>query len=252
MGFAVAADGYDRYIGRYSRALAPRFLDFAGVDAGPVIDVGCGPGGLTAVLAARFGAQAVAAVDLSEPFVAACRARVPGADVRLAPAEALPFPDGAFQGALSQLVLAFVRDADRTAAEMRRVLRRGGVAAACMFEAEGFALARTFWDAAHRLDPSAPDDARLPFRTIPALVALWERAGLREVATDAIGVEARYGDFDDFWTPFAYGIGPAGEYLVRQTEERRAAIREACFERLGRPAGAFTLPAGVVAVRGKA
>jgi SAM-dependent methyltransferase len=251
MSFAVASDAYNRFIGRYSRQLAPRFLAFTGVTVGPVLDVGCGPGSLTAVLAERCGASSVAAVDLSEPFVAACRASVPGADVRLASALALPFPDGLFQASLSQLVLSFVGEADRAAAEMSRVVRRDGVVAACTFEANGFALARTFWDAALRFDPDAPDDARIPYRRMPELVALWARAGLRDVETGVIEVEAAYTGFDDFWSPFASGIGPAAGYLVAQPEDRRAAIREACLELLGRPPGSFSLPARVLAVRGR-
>jgi SAM-dependent methyltransferase len=251
MTFHVAGDAYDRFIGRYSRVLAPRFLAFAEIEAGPVLDVGCGPGGLTETLAARFGATSVAAVDPSEPFVAACRARVPGADVRAASAEALPFPDRSFGGALSQLVLSFVRDADRAAAELSRVVREGGIAAACTFEAQGFALARRFWDAALRFDPDAPDDARLPFRRMPELDALWRRAGLRDIRAEAIEIEAAYAGFDDFWAPFASGIGPAASYLVSQPEARRAAIRRACFESLGRPAGPFSLPARVLAIRGR-
>jgi len=249
MSFAVAAESYDRYIGRYSRLLAPKFLEFAEVASGPVLEVGCGPGGLTAVLAARFGAASVAAVDPSEPFVAACRQRVPGADVRLAGGEALPFGDGAFRAALSQLVLSFVRQPDKLPAELARVVRPGGVVAACTFEADGFALARAFWDAALRFDPSAPDDASIPFRRKPELQALFDRAGYREVKTGVIEVEAGYADFDDFWAPFAFGIGPAGVYLEAQTEERRAGLRDACFERLGRPAGPFRLPARVIAIR---
>jgi SAM-dependent methyltransferase len=252
MTFAVAAEAYDRYIGRYSRPLAPRFLEFAGVPAGPVLEVGCGPGGLTAVLAARFGAASVAAVDPSEPFVAACRERVPGADVRVGSGEALPFADGAFQGALSQLVLSFVREPDRLTAELSRVVRRGGPVAACTFETNGFELARAFWDAALRFDPGAPDDASIPFRREPELVALWSRAGFREVQTGRIDVEAGYDGFDDFWAPFAFGIGPAGSYLVKQAEDRRTALRDACFERLGKPPGPFTLPARVLAIRGLA
>ncbi|WP_242344318.1 class I SAM-dependent methyltransferase [Anaeromyxobacter terrae] len=251
MTFAVAASAYDRFIGRYSRELAPRFLDFAKLTAGPVLDVGCGPGALTAALAERFGPEKVAAVDLSEPFVAACRARVPGADVRLASAEALPFADRSFEAALSQLVLSFVKDPERMAAELHRVVRRDGTAAACMFEADGFALVRTFWKAATRADPKAPDDARLPFRRTPELVALWERAGFRDVATGVIDVEARYADFDDLWAPFAFGIGPTGGYLAAQPEDRRAALRDACFELLGAPTGPFSLPARVIAVRGR-
>ncbi len=79
MSFVVPGDAYDRFVGRYSRLIAPRFVDFARVGAGPVLDLGCGPGALTAELAARHGADRTAAVDPSEPFVAACRARVPGA-----------------------------------------------------------------------------------------------------------------------------------------------------------------------------
>lgn len=251
MTFAVPADAYDRFIGRYSRELAPRFLDFAGVTGGPALDVGCGPGPLTAALAGRLGAPAVAAVDLSRSFVEACRARVPGADVRLADAEQLPFADATFQGALSQLVISFVARPDRMAAEMARVVRPGGVVAACTFAADGFAMMKAFWPAAARFDPSALDDARLPFRRLPELVELFERAGLREVATGTIELQAAYQDFDDLWAPFGHGIGPAGAYLVAQPEERRAAIRDACFERLGRPAGPFTLPASVIAVRGR-
>ena len=133
MTFAVPGDAYDRFVGRYSRQLSPRFLEFSGVDRGPVLEVGCGPGALTTVLAARFGADAVAAVEPSGPFAAACRARVPGADVRAAGAEALPFADDAFGAVLSQLVLSFVGDAPRAMAEMRRVARPGGTIAACTF-----------------------------------------------------------------------------------------------------------------------
>ncbi len=251
MTFAVAAEAYDRYIGRYSRALAPRFLEFAGVTSGPVLEVGCGPGSLTAVLAARFGAVNVAAVDPSESFVAACRERVPGADVRVGSGESLPFVDGAFEGALSQLVLSFVREPDQLTAELSRVVRRDGMVAACTFEANGFALVRTFWDAALRLDPKAPDDASIPFRREAELLALWNRAGFREVRTGVIDVETRYADFEDFWSPFAFGIGPAGSYLLAQPADRRAALRDACFLRLAKPAGPFSLPARVLAIRGR-
>lgn len=250
MSFDVAADGYDRFIGRYSRELAPRFATFAGVDAGTVLDVGCGPGALTSELAKRVGEANVAAVDPSEPFVDATRARVPGADVRLGSGEALPFEDHAFTCALSQLVLSFVRDADRMASEMVRVVRPGGTVAFCMFEANGFTLVRTFWDAALRFDPEAPDDARLPFRRMDELVGLCERAGLRDVAQGEIALEASYASFDDLWSPFSFGVGPAAGYLLKQSAERRDAIRDACFELLGKPSGAFVLGARVLAVRG--
>src|SRR5512137_591547 len=121
MSFDVAGEAYDRLVGRWSRRLAPAFLDFAGVDGGPVLEVGAGPGALTAVLAERLGPSSVAAVEPSPPFAAACRARVPGIDLRVAGAEALPFPDGAFTAALAQLVFSFVPDPVRATAEMARV-----------------------------------------------------------------------------------------------------------------------------------
>jgi ubiquinone/menaquinone biosynthesis C-methylase UbiE len=251
MTFKVAAEAYDRFIGRYSRALAPRFLSFAEISAGPVLDVGCGPGSLAAALAELLGGTGVAAVDPSEPFVAACRARVPGADVRLASAEDLPFDTGTFEAALMQLVLSFVGDPDQALAEARRVVRPGGTVAACTFEANGFAIVKTFWDAARRFEPDAPDDAHLPFRRIEELLDLWRRAGAHDVVTGVIDLETTYDGFEDFWAPFAFGIGPAGGYLVEQPADRREAIRDACFELLGQPAGGFTLPARVLAIRGR-
>jgi SAM-dependent methyltransferase len=243
MTFEVAGDKYDRYMGRYSRALAPRFVELAGIAAGPVLDVGCGPGALTAELAARLGAAAVAAVDPSEAFVAACRARVPGAAVEVASGEALPFGDGAFAAALSQLVLSFARDPDRFVAENRRVVRAGGVVASCMWEADGLGLVTPFWTAARRLDPAAPDESAMPFR----------RAGeLRDVEVGALEVAATYADFDDYWSPFTFGVGPAGEYLVAQPPARRDALRDACRALLGDPPGGFTLTARAIAVRGRA
>ena len=215
-----------------------------------MLEVGCGPGALTTVLAARFGADAVAAVEPSEPFAAACRARVPGADVRAAGAEALPFPEDTFGAVLSQLVLSFVGDAPRAMAEMLRVVRPGGIVAACTFAEDGFALVGTFWRAALRLDPAAPDDAHLPFRTEESLLALFQGAGLRDVTLGTIDLEARYQDFDDYWDPLAVGIGPTGAYLLRQTPARRDELREGCRDLLGRPSGPFTLPARAIAVRG--
>lgn len=250
MSFDVAAEAYDRFIGRYSRALSPRFADFAGVGEGSALDVGCGPGPLLAELARRVGAARVAGIDPSPPFVAAARARVPGADVRLGAGEALPFADGAFGAALSQLVVAFVKDADRVAAEMRRVVRPGGAVAFAMFAHDGFALVQAYWRAALSFDPAAPDDVRLPFRRLPELVGLCERAGLREVTTAELPIEAAYASFEDLWGPFAFGIGPTGEHLKAQPPERQAALRERVFELLGRPARPFTLDARVLAVRG--
>src|SRR5512141_2582211 len=155
--FSVPADAYDRYVGRYSPALAGELIHFAGVSPdGRALDVGCGPGALTAALVALLGADQVAAADPSRSFVEACRQRNPGVRVELAPAEALPFADGEFDHVLSQLVVNFLADARAGLGEMRRVTRRGGVITACTWDyAEGMTLIRSLFDAAITLDPAA-------------------------------------------------------------------------------------------------
>ena len=135
MTFAVPADSYDKFMGRYSTLLAPQFADLAGVGSGQrVIDVGCGPGALTTELVERLGASNVAAVDPSESFVAAARERHPGVDVQESPAETLPFADGIFDAALAQLVVHFMADPVQGLSEMGRVTRAGGVVAACVWD----------------------------------------------------------------------------------------------------------------------
>ena len=150
--FEVATEAYDRLVGRYSPALARELIRFAGVGQGMrALDVGCGPGALTAELAERLGPAGVAAVDPSEPFAAACRSRVPGADVRVAGGEALPFEDDAFDATLSQLVVNFMADPPAGVREMARVTRPGGVVASCVWDYAGeMTLLRSFWDAASR------------------------------------------------------------------------------------------------------
>src|SRR5919108_261504 len=154
MSFDVAAAAYDRFMGRYSRLLSPQMADLAGVSDGQrVLDVGCGPGALTAELVARLGATSVAAVDPSEPFVAAARERHPGVDVRRASAESMPFGDDTFDGTLAQLVVHFMTDPVAGLAEMARVTRPGGVVAACVWDHGGdLGPLNTFWRAARDLD----------------------------------------------------------------------------------------------------
>ena len=164
MSFTAGPEAYDRFMGRYSTPLAPRFADFASIgEAQRVLDVGCGPGALTGELVRRFGADAVAAVDPSPGFVEAAGQRHPGVDVQRAEAESLPFDDGAFDAALAQLVVHFMTDPAVGNREMRRVTRRGGVVTACVWDHAGGAgpLAR-FWDAARELDPGVADESDLP------------------------------------------------------------------------------------------
>jgi len=223
MSFAVPAGSYDRYMGRYSRKLAPLFAEFAGVRPGMrALDVGCGPGALTESLAARAGADAVAAADPSESFVATCAERVP------------------------------VDDAPGAVSEMRRVARSGGVVAACTWDyRERMEMLRVFWDAALAVDPDAPDEGgRMRFATTAELREQWLAAGVGDVTTDALEVGERYDGFDDYWQPFTAGVGPGGAYCVALEPERREALRDECRRRLGDPSGPFELRARAWAVRG--
>ena len=181
MSFAVSAEAYDRFMGRYSVPLAPGLADLAGVAEGDrALDVGCGPGALTAELVRRLGAASVTAVDPSESFVAACRERNPGVEVLQAAAEALPFPDGTFDVAAAQLVVHFMPEPVTGLRELARVLRPGGTVAACVWDhAGGQGPLSVFWTAARRLDPDVDDESRLPGTAAGQLGALFagSRAG---------------------------------------------------------------------------
>jgi ubiquinone/menaquinone biosynthesis C-methylase UbiE len=252
--FAAPAESYDRYMGRYSRRLAPLIAEFGGVAPGMrVLDVGCGPGALTEHLAGRVGAEQVAAVDPSEPFAQACAARVPGADVRAAGGERLPWEGDAFDAVLSQLVVNFMDDPPQGVSEMRRVARPGAVVVACVWDHERMEMLRTFWDSALVLDPDAPTEAkRMRFGTPDELRELWAEAGFEEVVTDSLEVTEEYESFDDYWEPFTAGVGPGGAYCVSLDDEAREGLRQECRRRLGDPSGAFSLPARAWAVRGLA
>ncbi len=246
MTFDVSADTYDRHVGRYGPTLSAAHVEVAGVEPGQrALDVGCGPGPLTRVLAAVVGAGSVAAVDPSPSFVEACRERVPNADVRLGEAEALPFVEGEFDVALSQLVVNHMADPEAGAGEMRRVVRPGGTVSSCVWDyADGMEMLRAFFDAALEVDTEAPDEGRLMrFCREGELGELWAKIGLTDVETGALWTAGEYASFDDYWEPFTLGVGPSGAYCASLDPQQRAAVREACFRRLGSPAGAFTLRA---------
>jgi ubiquinone/menaquinone biosynthesis C-methylase UbiE len=193
VSFAVAPDAYDRYMGRYSKLLAPQLADLAAVSEGQrVLDVGCGPGALTAELVKRLGAAAVSAVDPSQSFVAAAQERHPGVDVRRAAAEQLPFPDAVFDATLAQLVILLMENPTVGVAEMARVTRKGGVVAACVWDyAGGRGPVSVLWDAARELDPDVVDESHLAGVREGQLAELFDAAGLHEVeeAVHSIRVE---------------------------------------------------------------
>jgi SAM-dependent methyltransferase len=250
VSFVVAADAYDRFMGRYSVPLAPQLADFAGVAAGQrVLDVGSGPGALTTELVTRLGADAVSAVDPSEPFVAAARERHPGVDVQLATAEQLPFRDRAFDAALAQLVVHFMADPVAGLREMARVTRRNGVVAACVWDhAGGQTPLAPFWDAVHELDSEAADESGLAGGHEGHLTELLTKAGLLSVQETALPVTVEHAMFEDWWEPFALGVGPAGVYLTSLDPEHRTELRKRCNEVLG--PGPFRIESRAWAARG--
>jgi SAM-dependent methyltransferase len=248
--FTVAADAYDRFMGRYSVPLAPTLADFAGIATGQrVVDVGCGPGALTSELVRRLGDAAVSAVDPSEPFVAAARERHPGVTVRRATAEQLPFADQEFDAALAQLVVHFMADPVVGLREMARVTRPRGVVAACVWDhAGGRGPLSLFWDAAHELDPDVEDESQLAGARQGHLVQLFGEAGLHEIEESTLSVDVEHPTFDDWWEPFMLGVGPAGGFTASLDAERQARLRDLCRERL--PAAPFSVPARAWAARG--
>jgi len=251
MSFEVSGDAYDRFMGRYSRELAPVFADFAGVEAGQrVVDVGCGSGVLTEELARRVGADHVAGADPS-PLLRACAQRVPGADLKQASAESLPWPDDSFDAALAQLVVHFMDDSVAGLREMARVTRVDGVVAACVWDhAGGQGPLSLFWATARRLDPGAADESKLAGAREGHLAELFRAAGLWEVEESVLSVSVEHQSFEEWWEPFELGVGLAGAYLAGLDEERQAELRELCRELL--PAAPFAPPARAWAARGLA
>jgi ubiquinone/menaquinone biosynthesis C-methylase UbiE len=249
--FTAPAGAYDRFMGRYTRTLAPALADAAGIAAGmKVLDVGCGPGGLTSELAARVGAENVAAIDPAEQFAAACRQRNPGADVRQGVAEELPWEDGTFDAALSSLVIGFMADADRGVREMARVTRPGGTVAACMWDIaeDGMTMLATFWRAAREVDPGVAGERERPGIARGDIAERFRRAQLRDVVDGELEAHADYTGFDDFWEPFTFAVGPTGEHLASLPADQRQRVRDAC--RNAMPDGPFTLTARAWYARG--
>jgi SAM-dependent methyltransferase len=242
--FASPAEHYDRFMGRYTVPLARALADEVGVREGMrVLDVGCGPGGLTSELADRVGAENVAAIDPAKQFVAACRENNPGADVRQGVAEELPWEDAAFDAALSCLVIAFMRDADAGLAQMARVTKPGGRVGVCMWDIAGggMTMLRLFWSAMKAVKPDIEGEQRRVGTQEGDIAERMKRAGLHSVTGGALEVSVDYSGFEDFWEPFTFAVGPSGQALAALDEERKAAVREAI--RVELPDGPFTLDA---------
>jgi SAM-dependent methyltransferase len=251
MTFEVPAEAYGRFMGRFSEQLAVDFAATLGVVAGQrAIDVGCGPGALTAVLVELLGTDHVAAVDPSPPFVEAVQDRLPGVDVRRAPAEALPFEDASFDVAAAQLVVHFMQDPVAGLREMARVTRPGGVLGANVWDhAGGRGPLSPFWSAVRSLDPSNKGEDSLSGAREGHLAGLFEQAGLSDVRSELATVTSTFETFEEWWEPYTFGVGPAGEYVNGLDPEARERLRTRCAERFPEPPFDITASAWTVTAR---
>jgi len=257
--FAVGP-AYEAYIGRWSRPVGREFVRWLDVPARRRwLDVGCGTGALTELVVEIGEARSVVGVDPSAGFVQHARSRGFGtAEVQFLQGDALALPVGSvdFDAAVSGLVLNFVPEPGRMVAEMTRAARPGGTVALYVWDMSGgMELVARFWEAATEVDSSAAtSDESTRFREICSpepLEALFAGAGLADVLARPIDVSTVFADFDDYWTPFLGGQGPAPAYLASLSAERQDAIREVLRKRLLPGAdGSIALNARAWAIRG--
>ncbi|WP_456846305.1 class I SAM-dependent methyltransferase [Cellulomonas sp. P5_C6] len=250
MAFDVSPEAYGRFMGRYSEPLAVQFA--ASLDIVPgsrALDVGCGPGALTAQLVAVLGVDAVVGVEPSASFVAAARARLPGVQVLVGEAESLPLPDDAVDLTVAQLVVHFLADPVAGLREMARVTRPGGVVAASVWDHAGSSgPLEPFWRAVRDVDPSAPGESALPGTREGQLAEILRAAGLEDVEPWTETVQSRYGTFDEWWETFTLGVGPAGDYVAGLGDAEREVVRARSAQLV--PGGAFEISAVAWCVRG--
>jgi SAM-dependent methyltransferase len=237
-----AGDSYDSYMGRWSRQIAPRFLDWLNAPADlDWLEVGCGAGALSAAILDGCGPNSLVCVEPSEGFLARARINVSGARVefRQGDAQVLPLEAESRDIAVSALVLNFVPDREKALTEMRRVLRPGGTIAFYVWDypGGGVEFMRAFWTAAVALDPAARDlteDRRFPFCTPEGLATLVERTGTGSADCAPIEAMSVFRDFDDFWRPFTLGAGPAPGYCMSLAPEARERLRRKLEQSLPR------------------
>ena len=247
---------YEGFMGRWSRRVAPLLVEFAKIDdRGRLLDVGCGTGSLTRTLLGMTRRAEIVGIDPVATFVEYVRGQVKDAraSFEVGDAQALPYPDASFDGALSCLVFQFIPDALKAAREVRRVTRPGGTVAACTWDARGLEMTSLFWDVAVELDPAAEAKRRRPFGQPGLLTELWQSAGFRDVEERPLEITTDFASFDDYWRPQETGVGPTGAYVATLDPEQRDALRAGIEARL-RPMGApgpFTLRAKALAVRGR-
>jgi SAM-dependent methyltransferase len=243
MSFQVPAEAYGSFMGRFSEPLADEFVKVARLARGQrALDVGCGPGALTARLVDVLGVAGVSAVDPSEPFVAAARERFPGVDITVGSAESLAFDDDSFDAALARLVVHFMRDPVAGLREMARVTLPGGVVAAAVWNhASSAGPLSLFWGAVRAVDPQAEGEGDYAGVREGDLAQLFRAAGLDTFEESVLTVHVPFDSFEQWWEPYTLGVGPAGQYVAGLDDSRREALEQECRRRV--PEGEFTVDA---------
>lgn len=229
----VSGGAYENYVGRWSRAVAPIFLEWLAIPPGSAwLDVGCGTAALTQAVLETAAPRSVKGVDSAEGFISYANTKITDrrAAFQLGDAQALPVETGACDAAISGFVINFVARPDQMVQEMARSVRPGGVAALYVWDyADRMQFMRHFWNAAAALDPAAAEldeGRRFPLCGRQPLVDLFQRAGLTAVDARPIDIWTVFKNFDDYWSPFLGGQGSAPTYLMSLAEQRRTALRE--------------------------
>jgi SAM-dependent methyltransferase len=252
MMFSKGQD-YERFMGRWSRLLARRFADFAGLaSVKRVIDVGCGTGALSAAIAEVAPTAEIVGVDPSPGYVELARSQTRG-QFQVGDAQALPFGDGSFDAACACLVLNFIPDQRSALAEMRRVVRPGGTVAAAVWDhAEGMTMLKTFWDVVDSIDPGPKAVEPSPLLGPKGLQKLWRETNLTGVECTPLVIDLPFASFDDYWEPFSRGQGPAGAYVAQAPQALLAQIESELRDRFSitDPNKPFSLTARAWAIRG--
>jgi SAM-dependent methyltransferase len=259
------AESYERFMGRWSRLVAERLVDFAQLpESGHVLDIGSGTGSLGFEIARRKPRVRVTGIDPSREYVEYAASQASSGPnkfgdrtaFRTGDAQAMPFGDGEFDACVSLLVFNFIPDPAKALKEARRVTRAGGPISAAVWDyGSGMKMLRVFWDAAVGLNPAAEklDEKRMRLCRAGELDGLWRDAGLRDVQERPLDIEMRFASFEDYWAPFLLGQGPAGAYVRSSNANTVQALRDAVKARLRIKAedAAIVLPARVWAVRGR-
>lgn len=251
-------EAYEVEMGRWSRQLAPLFVEFVGVrDGEKVLDVGCGTGSLSATLAKSMGGSKIVGIDPSKGFIEYARTQVadPRVSFEVGDAQVLPYPDESFDRCMALLVVNFIPDAPKAVNEMRRVTKSGGAVATTMWDgSRANELNQCMWNAAMAIDPTVkrPAERRRSYNSAETLSDLFNGAGLTGIEVKELTMRCQFASFDELWQRYISGEGPSGVYVVGLTEERREALRQRLRQDVlrGGANGPFTLQAKAWAVKG--